>query len=245
MAGSAHVAAGVKVGDQKGVLRLGVRKRAAPGEGRIQNVLSVRVRGWNVFRIQRLQDGEVLDRRNALDVLRIHHTVTDVAGHAVAIDRFEQGSVSRIAPARDPSAWGVATQAIVAGRRSILVGDRQRGKEDRIARTVRHHASVEIEPRLDVLIVVRVAECAEGRGLKLHPEQRLASREMEIAQGGPDEPSRCLENGEDPVAHVFAPVSRSVTDSNAYPRCGRWNIRHVEGEDTARSLLQVQRNPRI
>ncbi|MEQ9096166.1 MAG: hypothetical protein RIE32_07890 [Phycisphaerales bacterium] len=89
---------------------------------------------------QAREDVGVHGRTHAGLVVRVHHAMAHVAVHAVEVFGDQRRAIGRGAAAGKPAAGRVASQAHVARKGRVLLGDGQRGPQHRIASGLGHHA---------------------------------------------------------------------------------------------------------
>jgi hypothetical protein len=146
--------------DDHPVRRLMIGAGAAADAERVEHVLGVAVvrRHGGEFG----EDRDVLDRTDPRLVDRIDHRVTEMARHALLIERVRVGR--RGVPVRpgDRRRRHVAAQAVRVDVRDVLLGGRELREVERVAARVRHQAAAPCGARF---VLRRVAAVAEGARL--------------------------------------------------------------------------------
>lgn len=167
-----------------------------------------------------------------LGPIRVGEAVAEVALDAVHVVRgIERRAIGGRGASLQPARRRVAADAEIPGPLEVLLGDGERGPEDRVAARVRHHAPVPVEERLHGQVVVTVAVGAEPDRLQRRDRVlRLGARHLDVGgddvrgKGGgqrekpQDEAESSAPDGAqftsgEPSVHTSAPIDRPTSGS--------------------------------
>ena len=127
----------------------------------------------------------------------------------------QAAAVGRRRPSRKPATRGMAAQAQVARAVEVLLGDRQRRPEDRVAPGVGHHAALPVVHRLDGGVIAAVAVVALGKRFEVADFLRLRAGLLDVRRNDQRRDGRAYGDQNDEHQHdsTAAPERRTYLRS--------------------------------